>query len=1092
MQVSRTCRGSRRGDCLRRSLLAVALGAAIAGSPVVIAQSPPATSEAMAFHISSGALDQALHQFSAQSGMQVLFDPSLVTGRQFAGLDAKTTVRAALDSLLKGSGLSYQFTDGHTVVIKRSGRPPASRRAAAGAVTGTAADNAVRLDAVTVTAERKSEHIEKVPIAVSAFTGQDLDDKKIETGADLVKSTPNVSFTKTNFASYNFQIRGIGTQALSVTTDPAVAVSFNDTPLIRNRLFEQEYFDVDNVEVLRGPQGTLYGRNATAGVVNMIPNLPSFDGFESWVKAEVGNYDGRRFSGMLNVPLSNTLAFRLAGAWTERDGYDHNTTTDNDVDGRNLWSGRASLAWKPNDSISTSLVWEHFSEHDNRSRTGKQLCHTDAGPATIGGVTIPNAQDQSTLSQGCQDGSLYGRDAFGVPNGLSLPQVLTGSSITQLGLKPDFSAVVPLLKGNPYAGVTQSDNLHTIATTFDPVFHAKNDVVQFNFAADLSPQLKFVSQSLFTRDSYFSEQDYNRFPSVDVFNDSLGLVDFLGNPLTQATYPGLTPGGVFVDPQLGASKQMLSVDRTQSYSRQWSQEFRLQSDFDGPFNFNLGANFLKFKIDENYYVFNNVFTAIAEEQYNLGNGFAGQPPQPCAKGSTDGCIYIDPNSLGNINGQGHNYFRSDNNARTLSTAVFADTYWKLADDLKLTVGVRYTRDRKTTTPTPSQLLLGPIGQAGTGAGYVNYGYPTSPQIRQSWSEPTGRVVLDWSPQTSFTDSTLLYASYARGYVAGGTNSPGMGIDPELLAYTPNAATFKPEFVNAFELGTKNIMAGGKLSLDADVFYYDYRNYQVSQIVNRGTVNENFDAKTWGAEVQAAWQPTRNFRADASLGLLHTRLSKHQYSIDQMNLTNGDPDWVVVKPFVQAAQACIAPKDDVAKLINGISSATSSAYVYLAALCSATSPLVQGGYSPGSLYSQLTGVVYDPRTAPNGGAGISTDVGGNELPNAPHITYNLGAQYTFFWGNSDLIVRGDFYHQGPSWARVYNDSIDRMRGWSNTNLSLTYEHPENDLSVQFYVKNVFNKAPITGTFLNSSDSGLTTNVFTLDPRIIGLSVRKGFY
>src|SRR3546814_2159860 len=92
-------------------------------------------------------------------------------------------------------------------------------------------------------------------------------------GSELVRAVPNVSFSKSNFASYNFSIRGIGTKALSVASDPAVAVSFNNTPLIRNRLFEQEYFDVERVEVLRGPQGTLYGRNATGGVVNMIPNI---------------------------------------------------------------------------------------------------------------------------------------------------------------------------------------------------------------------------------------------------------------------------------------------------------------------------------------------------------------------------------------------------------------------------------------------------------------------------------------------------------------------------------------------------------------------------------------------------------------------------------------------------------------------------------------------------------------------------------------------------------------------------------------------------------------------------------------------------
>ncbi|MGO4779629.1 TonB-dependent receptor plug domain-containing protein, partial [Lysobacter sp. 2RAB21] len=78
-----------------------------------------------------------------------------------------------------------------------------------------------------VTAQKKVENIQKVPIAISAFGGKDLGDRRIETGGDLVTATPNVTFSKTNFASYNFQIRGIGTQALSVTTDPAVAVSFN-------------------------------------------------------------------------------------------------------------------------------------------------------------------------------------------------------------------------------------------------------------------------------------------------------------------------------------------------------------------------------------------------------------------------------------------------------------------------------------------------------------------------------------------------------------------------------------------------------------------------------------------------------------------------------------------------------------------------------------------------------------------------------------------------------------------------------------------------------------------------------------------------
>ncbi|WP_242113429.1 TonB-dependent receptor plug domain-containing protein, partial [Luteimonas aquatica] len=176
--------------------------------------------------------------------------------------------------------------------------------------------DATTLGTITVTAQKKVENIQKVPIAITAFGGEDLNDRKIETGADLVTATPNVSFSKTNFASYNFQIRGIGTQALSVTTDPAVAISFNSAPMIRNRLFEQEYFDVERVEVLRGPQGTLYGRNATAGVVNMIPNIADPSAFAADTKGEFGNYSTTRVNAMVNVPLSDTFAFRVATQYT--------------------------------------------------------------------------------------------------------------------------------------------------------------------------------------------------------------------------------------------------------------------------------------------------------------------------------------------------------------------------------------------------------------------------------------------------------------------------------------------------------------------------------------------------------------------------------------------------------------------------------------------------------------------------------------------------------------------------------------------------------------------------------------------------------
>jgi len=121
------------------------------------------------------------------------------------------------------------------------------------------------------------------------------------------------------------------------------------------------------------------------------------------------------------------------------------------------------------------------------------------------------------------------------------------------------------------------------------------------------------------------------------------------------------------------------------------------------------------------------------------------------------------------------------------------------------------------------------------------------------------------------------------------------------------------------------------------------------------------------------------------------------------------------------------------------------------------------------------------------------LGGNELPNSPHWTANIGAQYG--WDVLDgwrATVRGDAYWQSQSWARVYNaDPYDKLHGWYNVNLSVWLERPEDDLKIEFYAKNLLDKTPITDSFLNSDDTGLTTNVFVLDPRLIGLSIRKGF-
>ncbi|HEX7719859.1 MAG TPA: TonB-dependent receptor plug domain-containing protein, partial [Woeseiaceae bacterium] len=134
---------------------------------------------------------------------------------------------------------------------------------------------------IIVTAQRQNQSLQEVPIAVSAFDAAALEAQQIENASDLQLTLPNVSFTKSNFTASSFTIRGIGDLCVGVTCDSATAIHQNGAPLFGTRLFETEYFDLERIEVLRGPQGTLFGRNATAGVVNVVtakPDLSVFGG----------------------------------------------------------------------------------------------------------------------------------------------------------------------------------------------------------------------------------------------------------------------------------------------------------------------------------------------------------------------------------------------------------------------------------------------------------------------------------------------------------------------------------------------------------------------------------------------------------------------------------------------------------------------------------------------------------------------------------------------------------------------------------------------------------------------------------------------
>nr|WP_316629235.1 TonB-dependent receptor [uncultured Brevundimonas sp.] len=1167
---------------IRALLGATALS--LTGGAVLIAMAAPTAAYAQAtrtYAIQAQPLSSALQAFAQQSGLQVAVDDNEIAGLRATAVRGAMTPDAALRRLV-GQGATYRMAGAVVVVNRRapSADTPVARRRVVTPVALTSPQqvdpNATALQDIVVTARRMEERIIDVPVAVSAFTAQQLDDRKIEGGSELLRVVPNVSFSKDNFTSYNFSIRGIGAKVQATTADPGVAISFNNTTLLRNRLFEQEYFDVQRLEVLRGPQGTLYGRNATAGVVNMLPNLPKLNDFAMDMQWEVGNHDSRRAKGMINIPLGDTLAVRFAAAATQRDGFDFNTVTDKNVNGRDLWGARLGVLWQPTENFRANFLWERFREEDDRARTGKMLCTRSDTPKTLdwtdpnGGAHTSNVISywtSTSITPGCAPSSLYADEAYGVPDGRGWP--ITGSLINVRPFDappapPGGTAGSDLNNGyddrylypiqlDPFAveGNRQVADLRTVSTKYDPRFKAENDIFQLNLEWDLTPGLTLYSQTLYMEDSYSGMQDFfrtyatgqmyrkeqvgkiNGLPRkvVDIWAPWLG--DSSGEP--GVTYPrtirgevicgplpncGVPTGGSFLDPQLGATDRFVALDRSDATSSQWSQEFRLQSHWDGPFNFNLGANWLKYKTEENYWIFSNVFNMIAIQQndglpgewnadFTNFSPYFDQYGRPTPLGQTkvdDGtldpnlAVYIDPNPLDRIDGQGHNYLRSTSINKTESWAVFGEGYWNIREDLRLTLGLRYTDDTKTMTPVPSQLLA---DSSPDGAGLVGKGYPRYPDEELNWGEWTGRFAVDWKPDLSFTDDTLVYASYSRGYKGGGGNPRDHEYNPKLVEMPTLPSRYDPEFVNAYEIGTKNSLAGGRLMFNATAFFYDYKDYQVAQMIERVIHNENFDAKVYGAEFETAWQPTRNFRLDATLGLLKTRIGDGEQSIDVMNRTQGHDDWVVLRPYGSSPSTCIVPKEVIGRWIESTDylgknkRPNYTGNVLIRLLCPARA--INGGFQTGGQYynsrspDEWGKLAYDWKDAPNQGRGFSADLSGNELPNAPRVTFNIGAQYRFELPRGwDFTVRGDYYRQSDSWMRVYNlAGYDRLKGWGNANLSLTLSNPASDFVIQAYVKNLFDDTPIVDGYTGPDELSNFTNVFTLDPRIIGASIRKSF-
>jgi iron complex outermembrane receptor protein len=215
---------------------------------------------------------------------------------------------------------------------------------------------------IVVTALRRDTTLQRTPAAVTALSGQELASRGISNVEDLAAAVPAVTFGK-NIGQAHIAIRGIGSDSVVAGQDPRVAFYQDGVYIARPDAQLSGMFDVDSVQVLKGPQGTLYGRNATGGAIVITGARPT-DEMRGYVRAGYGNYNALNIEMATSGPVSDTLSVRFAGKYERHDGYGKNIITGTDIDDKDEIGVRGSVLWKPVEGLELLTILDYSNESD--------------------------------------------------------------------------------------------------------------------------------------------------------------------------------------------------------------------------------------------------------------------------------------------------------------------------------------------------------------------------------------------------------------------------------------------------------------------------------------------------------------------------------------------------------------------------------------------------------------------------------------------------------------------------------------------------------------------------------------------------------
>ncbi len=356
-----------KGNSCRQALMTLASTTILSVSAILVLPTPglnadvhAATQSVINYSIPEMPLRDALLAFSKQSNIQVIIATDTVDGHTAPAIMGPMTAPQALDALLKGQGLEYVFTGTGTVTIRvKEGTPekspaPTSERSEApdnNIVTGLAVEE------VIVTAQKRSESMQSVPISITAFTNESMKRLGFQSATDIAAMAPNVNLKKSyGTTNANIFIRGVGDSSFHLNQVGAVGIYQDEVTLNSAAVNMFQVFDLERIEVLRGPQNTLYGRNTTGGAINFISRKPDPDaGYNGDISLTYGRFNEADVDGALGVPVTDNSALRVSMSLARRDGWVHNRTLGYNENKEERYAGRIQYLVRPSDSVEILL-----------------------------------------------------------------------------------------------------------------------------------------------------------------------------------------------------------------------------------------------------------------------------------------------------------------------------------------------------------------------------------------------------------------------------------------------------------------------------------------------------------------------------------------------------------------------------------------------------------------------------------------------------------------------------------------------------------------------------------------------------------------